>query len=45
LRLRMAINVAYCFHQNNDVAHRPVFANMPVADAAGADRDRPRDWP
>jgi hypothetical protein len=36
----MAINVAYCFHQNNDVAHGSVFANMPVADA---DRDRRRD--
>jgi hypothetical protein len=26
----MAIKVAYCFHQNNDVAYRSVFANMPV---------------
>jgi hypothetical protein len=30
----MAINVAYCFHQNNDVAHQSVFANMPRAQAA-----------
>jgi hypothetical protein len=26
----MAINVAYCFDQNNDLAHRSAFANMAV---------------
>jgi len=24
----MAINVAYCFDQNNDLAHRSAFANL-----------------
>jgi len=24
----MTINVAYCFDQNNDLAHRSAFANM-----------------
>jgi hypothetical protein len=30
LRLRISINVAYCFDENNDLAHRSAFANMPV---------------
>jgi hypothetical protein len=40
----MTINVAYCFHQNNDVAHWLFFANIPVAQAAAADRDSRQDF-
>jgi hypothetical protein len=33
----MTINVAYCFDQNNDLAHRSAFANIPVVQAAAGD--------
>jgi hypothetical protein len=32
----MTINVAYCFDQNNDLAHRSAFANMSGVQAAAA---------
>jgi hypothetical protein len=34
----MAINVVYCFDENNDLAHRSAFANMSVVQAAAAAR-------
>jgi hypothetical protein len=36
----MTINVAYCFDQNNDLAHRSAFANMAGIQAAAADPRR-----
>jgi hypothetical protein len=33
----MAINVVYCFDENNDLAHRSAFANMSGVQAAAAD--------
>jgi hypothetical protein len=41
----MTINVAYCFDQNNDLAHLSAFANMSVVQAAAVDRGRRRDLP